>query len=174
LPGKTLSASSAIPISGKSRSPSTPLQSDKEESTAKLSTSYGDGIAGKKSRWKVHHESGKDAEDTTTATSSSTNLAKGRSASTSVSFTSSPSLSSTQLGPRTRHPSTLSPEEQERVRIVNTGKKKFNISPQKGIQYLADNEYFLNNPPNEDDVAEFLLQGDMLSKKMIGEYLGEG
>ncbi|KAK2152734.1 hypothetical protein LSH36_320g02115 [Paralvinella palmiformis] len=50
------------------------------------------------------------------------------------------------------------------------GKKKFNMDPKKGLEYLIENELLKNNP---DDIAEFLFKGEGLNKRAIGDYLGE-
>lgn len=57
--------------------------------------------------------------------------------------------------------------------ILTAGAQKFNLSPSKGIKYLADNGYFPMSPPTPTAIAAFLFQaGDTLSKQKIGEYLG--
>ena len=50
------------------------------------------------------------------------------------------------------------------------GKKKFNMDPKKGIEYLLENELIKNTP---EDVAFFLLKSEGLNKTAIGDYLGE-
>ena len=68
----------------------------------------------------------------------------------------------------------LSPEEQRRLELLHMGKKRFNLSPKKGVQFLAENGFFSSKQPSAEEVASFLLHnGDMLNKRMVGEYLGE-
>lgn len=50
------------------------------------------------------------------------------------------------------------------------GKKKFNMDPKKGIEFLLENELIKNAP---EDVAFFLLKSEGLNKTAIGDYLGE-
>ncbi|KAG5279662.1 hypothetical protein AALO_G00080230 [Alosa alosa] len=50
------------------------------------------------------------------------------------------------------------------------GKKKFNMDPKKGIQYLVDNCLLEWTP---EAVAEFLYKEDGLNKTAIGNFLGE-
>lgn len=61
-------------------------------------------------------------------------------------------------------------KDDPRAKQLSTGKKKFNIDPEKGIDYLVSNN-LLNNTP--EDVADFLFKEDGLNKTMIGNYLGE-
>ncbi|KAG5853991.1 cytohesin 4b [Anguilla anguilla] len=51
-----------------------------------------------------------------------------------------------------------------------SGKKKFNMDPKKGIQYLVDNKLVEWKPPA---VAEFLYKEEGLNKTAIGDFLGE-
>ncbi|XP_022091383.1 cytohesin-1-like isoform X3 [Acanthaster planci] len=53
---------------------------------------------------------------------------------------------------------------------MNTGRKKFNMDPKKGIEYLIENELLKETP---EDVAQFLYKGEGLNKTAIGDYLGE-
>ncbi|XP_014680243.1 PREDICTED: cytohesin-1-like, partial [Priapulus caudatus] len=74
-------------------------------------------------------------------------------------------------------------EEMERVDVAVTdkenpkakqqhiGRKKFNMDPKKGIEYLID--HGLLSSDSSDDVAQFLFRGEGLNKTAIGEYLGE-
>lgn len=57
-----------------------------------------------------------------------------------------------------------------RSKQIATGKKKFNIDPGKGMDYLVTNG-LLNN--TAEDVATFLFEGEGLNKTQIGSYLGE-
>ncbi|KAJ8283610.1 hypothetical protein COCON_G00024600 [Conger conger] len=50
------------------------------------------------------------------------------------------------------------------------GKKKFNMDPKKGIQYLVDNKLLEWKAPA---VAEFLYKEEGLNKTAIGDFLGE-
>ncbi|XP_029410966.1 cytohesin-4 isoform X2 [Nannospalax galili] len=50
------------------------------------------------------------------------------------------------------------------------GRKKFNMDPTKGIQYLTDHKLLT---PNVQDIAQFLYKGEGLNKTAIGTYLGE-
>lgn len=61
-------------------------------------------------------------------------------------------------------------KDDPRAKQLSTGKKKFNIDPEKGIDYLVSNS-LLNNTP--EDIADFLFQEEGLNKTMIGNYLGE-
>uniref|UniRef100_A0A673N629 Cytohesin 4a n=1 Tax=Sinocyclocheilus rhinocerous TaxID=307959 RepID=A0A673N629_9TELE len=53
---------------------------------------------------------------------------------------------------------------------IQCGKKKFNMDPKKGIQYLVDNELLEWKP---EAVAEFLYKEEGLNKTAIGNFLGE-
>lgn len=57
-----------------------------------------------------------------------------------------------------------------KTKQMSMGKKKFNMDPKKGIEYLIKHDLLLNTP---EDVARFLFQGDGLDKTAIGDYLGE-
>uniref|UniRef100_A0A8D2GXR1 Cytohesin 4 n=1 Tax=Urocitellus parryii TaxID=9999 RepID=A0A8D2GXR1_UROPR len=50
------------------------------------------------------------------------------------------------------------------------GRKKFNMDPAKGIQYLTEHKLLT---PDVQDIAQFLYKGEGLSKTAIGTYLGE-
>ncbi|CAG02214.1 unnamed protein product, partial [Tetraodon nigroviridis] len=50
------------------------------------------------------------------------------------------------------------------------GKKKFNLSPKKGVQYLVENGLLDHRG---DSVAEFLYKEEGLNKTAIGNFLGE-
>jgi len=52
---------------------------------------------------------------------------------------------------------------------ITIGRKKFNINPHKGFEYMFANN-LINNTP--EDIAKFLFQND-LNKTKMGEYLGE-
>ncbi|XP_016088141.1 cytohesin-3-like isoform X1 [Sinocyclocheilus grahami] len=53
---------------------------------------------------------------------------------------------------------------------IQCGKKKFNMDPEKGIQYLVDNDLLEWKP---EAVAEFLYKEEGLNKTAIGNFLGE-
>ena len=75
---------------------------------------------------------------------------------------------------RIRKISTLSKDEQQRVNMINTGKKKFNLSPKSGIQYLAEHGYFTSVDPAPLDIAKFLYEENvMLSRTVLGDFLGD-
>ncbi|KAM7317343.1 hypothetical protein ACRRTK_023645 [Alexandromys fortis] len=50
------------------------------------------------------------------------------------------------------------------------GRKKFNMDPAKGIQYLIEHKLLTSGV---QDIAQFLYKGDGLNKTAIGTYLGE-
>jgi brefeldin A-inhibited guanine nucleotide-exchange protein len=62
--------------------------------------------------------------------------------------------------------------EKQRKTMLLDGIKKFNFKPKRGIEYLIQNGFIRSR--EHEDIAEFLLNNDGLSKAMIGEYLGEG
>lgn len=53
---------------------------------------------------------------------------------------------------------------------MTMGRKKFNMDPKKGIEYLIEHGMIPNTP---EEVAEFLFRGEGLDKSAIGDYLGE-
>jgi len=55
-------------------------------------------------------------------------------------------------------------------RQMSMGKKKFNIDPKKGIEFLIENGLVENTP---EAVASFLYNSEGLTKTAIGEYMGE-
>ncbi|XP_056308655.1 cytohesin-3 [Danio aesculapii] len=57
-----------------------------------------------------------------------------------------------------------------RNKRIQCGKKKFNMDPKKGIQYLVDNGLLEWKP---ESVAEFLYKEEGLNKTAIGNFLGE-
>ncbi|XP_064595566.1 cytohesin-1-like isoform X2 [Liolophura sinensis] len=57
-----------------------------------------------------------------------------------------------------------------KTKQMSIGRKKFNMDPKKGIEYLVEHG-LLNHTP--EDVAEFLSKGEGLNKTAIGDYLGE-
>ncbi|XP_026556341.1 cytohesin-4 [Pseudonaja textilis] len=58
----------------------------------------------------------------------------------------------------------------QRDKNLNIGRKKFNMDPVKGIQYLVEHKVL---SLNAQEVAKFLYQGEGLNKKAIGDYLGQ-
>uniref|UniRef100_A0A7N4Q231 Cytohesin 4 n=1 Tax=Sarcophilus harrisii TaxID=9305 RepID=A0A7N4Q231_SARHA len=50
------------------------------------------------------------------------------------------------------------------------GRKKFNMDPGKGIQYLIEHKLLSSNT---EEIAQFLYKGEGLNKTAIGDYLGE-
>ncbi|XP_072463506.1 cytohesin-2 isoform X1 [Notamacropus eugenii] len=58
----------------------------------------------------------------------------------------------------------------QRNRKMAMGRKKFNMDPKKGIQFLVENELLQNTP---EEISRFLYKGEGLNKTAIGDYLGE-
>jgi cytohesin len=61
-------------------------------------------------------------------------------------------------------------EEGAKLKTLQMGKKKFNMDPKKGVQYLISHDLIKETPIG---VAAFLYKGEGLNKTMIGDYLGE-
>uniref|UniRef100_A0A665WKB7 Cytohesin 3 n=1 Tax=Echeneis naucrates TaxID=173247 RepID=A0A665WKB7_ECHNA len=57
-----------------------------------------------------------------------------------------------------------------RNKQIAMGRKKFNMDPKKGIQFLLENDLLQHTP---EDIAQFLYKGEGLNKTVIGDYLGE-
>lgn len=53
---------------------------------------------------------------------------------------------------------------------MSIGKKRFNMDPKKGIEFLVENGLLKHTP---EDVAQFLMKGEGLNKTVIGDYLGK-
>lgn len=53
---------------------------------------------------------------------------------------------------------------------LSIGKKRFNMDPKKGIEFLIENGFL---EKTAEDVASFLMKGEGLNKTAIGEFLGE-
>lgn len=53
---------------------------------------------------------------------------------------------------------------------MSIGRKKFNMDPKKGIEFLVENHLLRMDP---QDIAHFLYKGEGLNKTAIGDYLGE-
>ncbi|RUS89724.1 hypothetical protein EGW08_002542 [Elysia chlorotica] len=58
----------------------------------------------------------------------------------------------------------------KQARHISIGRKKFNMDPKKGIEFLIEHDLLQHTP---EDVARFLFQGEGLNKTAIGDYLGE-
>ncbi|XP_070610919.1 cytohesin-4 isoform X1 [Erythrolamprus reginae] len=58
----------------------------------------------------------------------------------------------------------------QRDKNMSIGRKKFNMDPVKGIQYLVEHKVL---SLNAEEVAKFLYQGEGLNKTAIGDYLGQ-
>ncbi|XP_046735356.1 cytohesin-1 isoform X4 [Diprion similis] len=57
-----------------------------------------------------------------------------------------------------------------KTKQTSIGRKKFNMDPKKGIEYLIEHNLLVSTP---EDVAQFLYKGEGLNKTAIGDYLGE-
>ena len=57
-----------------------------------------------------------------------------------------------------------------KLKTLQMGKKKFNMDPKKGIEFLIAHNLIVETP---EDIAAFLYKGEGLNKTMIGDYLGE-
>ena len=57
-----------------------------------------------------------------------------------------------------------------KMKNLQMGKKKFNMDPKKGIEFLISHGLIKETA---EDVAQFLYKGEGLNKTMIGDYLGE-
>lgn len=57
-----------------------------------------------------------------------------------------------------------------RTKQMSIGRKKFNMDPKKGIEFLVEHGLL---QPTQEDVAAFLYKGEGLNKTAIGDYLGE-
>ncbi|KAI1239176.1 hypothetical protein IHE44_0012288 [Lamprotornis superbus] len=57
----------------------------------------------------------------------------------------------------------------QRDKILSGGRKKFNMDPEKGIQYLIEHQVLSSDL---QDIARFLHKGEGLNKTAIGDYLG--
>ncbi|XP_043212870.1 cytohesin-2-like isoform X1 [Amphibalanus amphitrite] len=58
----------------------------------------------------------------------------------------------------------------QKKKQLSIGRKKFNMDPKKGIEYLKQHELLQDTA---EDIAEFLHKGEGLNKRAIGDYLGE-
>ncbi|XP_022917218.1 cytohesin-1 isoform X3 [Onthophagus taurus] len=57
-----------------------------------------------------------------------------------------------------------------KTKMMSMGRKKFNMDPKKGIEFLIEKGLLQQTP---ESVAQFLLKGEGLNKTAIGDYLGE-
>lgn len=57
-----------------------------------------------------------------------------------------------------------------KAKMTSIGRKKFNMDPKKGIEYLIEKGLLQQTP---ESVAQFLHGGEGLNKTAIGDYLGE-
>jgi cytohesin len=57
-----------------------------------------------------------------------------------------------------------------KAKLMSIGRKKFNMDPKKGIEYLIEHGFL---KITAEDVAQFLCKGEGLNKTAIGDYLGE-
>ncbi|XP_044733078.1 cytohesin-1 isoform X2 [Chrysoperla carnea] len=57
-----------------------------------------------------------------------------------------------------------------KAKMMSIGRKKFNMDPKKGIEYLVEKGLLQQTP---EDIAQFLHKGEGLNKTAIGDYLGE-
>jgi cytohesin len=53
---------------------------------------------------------------------------------------------------------------------MSMGRKKFNMDPKKGLEFLTQQGLVQGSA---DSVAQFLYKGEGLNKTAIGDYLGE-
>ncbi|XP_017770419.1 PREDICTED: cytohesin-1 isoform X2 [Nicrophorus vespilloides] len=61
-------------------------------------------------------------------------------------------------------------KSRSKAKMMSIGRKKFNMDPKKGIEYLIENGLLQETP---ESVAQFLHKGEGLNKTAIGDYLGE-
>ena len=61
-------------------------------------------------------------------------------------------------------------KNQTKAKQMSIGRKKFNMDPKKGIEYLVEHGLLQHT---QEDVAAFLYKGEGLNKTAIGDYLGE-
>ncbi|XP_069509135.1 cytohesin-4 [Ambystoma mexicanum] len=66
--------------------------------------------------------------------------------------------------------STSESKKDQRDKQLSSGRKKFNMDPEKGITFLIERNLLTQNPR---DIAGFLYKGEGLNKTAIGDYLGE-
>lgn len=57
-----------------------------------------------------------------------------------------------------------------KAKMMSIGRKKFNMDPKKGIEFLIEKGLLQQTP---ESVAQFLHKGEGLNKTAIGDYLGE-
>lgn len=61
-------------------------------------------------------------------------------------------------------------KNQTRAKQMSIGRKKFNMDPKKGIEFLVEHGLLQHT---QEEVAAFLYKGEGLNKTAIGDYLGE-
>ncbi len=61
-------------------------------------------------------------------------------------------------------------ELRAKLKNLQMGKKKFNMDPKKGVEFLVEHGLIRKTP---EEVAAFLYKGEGLNKTAIGDYLGE-
>jgi len=66
--------------------------------------------------------------------------------------------------------STEDGKSDQRKKQLSIGRKKFNMDPKKGIEFLIEHDLLKNT---DTDIAAFLHRGEGLNKRAIGDYLGE-
>lgn len=64
------------------------------------------------------------------------------------------------------HDSVEDSKHSNKDKQMNIGRKKFNMDPKKGIEYLYENHLLKHDP---QDVAQFLYKGEGLNKTAIGK-----
>jgi Sec7-like guanine-nucleotide exchange factor len=62
-------------------------------------------------------------------------------------------------------------QAKEKQRVVRAGRNKFNANPKDGIKYLQGQGLL---GETSDEIAQWLFKGELLSKRSIGDYLGDG
>ena len=75
-----------------------------------------------------------------------------------------------ELGDVSAEIDAMDTEEGAKLKNLQMGKKKFNMDPKKGIEFLISHALITETP---EDIAQFLYKGEGLNKTMIGDYLGE-
>lgn len=78
--------------------------------------------------------------------------------------------SSSSLSMKVQKGANSSNPNQVAAKQMSIGRKKFNMDPKKGIEYLIEHNLLSATP---EDVAQFLYKGEGLNKTAIGDYLGE-
>ncbi|XP_040552620.1 cytohesin-4 isoform X3 [Gallus gallus] len=68
-----------------------------------------------------------------------------------------------------QNPGERSSKLSQRDKLLSVGRKKFNMDPEKGIQYLIEQQLLSSDL---QEIAKFLHKGEGLNKTAIGDYLG--